>query len=94
MTFNYLVNNLTTFRDRRLRGLAILRGLLIFYAACSVGALGNFAFAKFLFTAGLPWYMAAIPGAMVSSLWNFGVNTILTWRRSVHAIERRRVISE
>ena len=90
MTFNYLVNNLTTFRDRRLRGLDILKGLLIFYAACSVGALGNFAFAKFLFTAGLPWYMAAIPGAMVSSLWNFGVNTILTWRRNVHVIERRR----
>jgi hypothetical protein len=54
---------------------------------------GNFAFAKFLFDAGLPWYMAAIPGAMVSSLWNFGVNTILTWRRNVHAVERRWIIT-
>jgi len=27
---------------------------------------------------------------VVSSLWNYGVNTIFTWRRGIRAIERRR----
>lgn len=90
MTFNFLVNNLTTFRDRRLRGLGIVQGLPIFYLACSIGAIINFSFAKFLLAAGLPWYVAGIVGMMVSSLWNYGVNTIFTWRRGIRAMERRR----
>ncbi len=89
MTFNFLVNNLTTFRDRRLRGFAMFTGLLIFCAICSAGGLVNIAFSTFLLAAGLPWWAAGVPGAVVSSLWNFGVNTVLTWRRGINAIQRR-----
>ncbi len=90
MTFNFLVNNLTTFRDRRLRGSKIVTGLLIYYVACSIGAVTNFSFAQILLTAGLPWYLAGILGMTVSSVWNYGVNTIFTWKRGVQALERRR----
>jgi hypothetical protein len=30
---------------------------------------------------GVPWYLAGIAGIAISSVWNYGVNTILTWRR-------------
>ena len=45
MMFNFFLNNLVTFRDRRLRGLALLRGMVIFCAACSMGVLINLSFA-------------------------------------------------
>src|SRR5262249_28044017 len=41
MTSNFFLNNLFTYRDRRLRGLQLLRGLLSFYAVCGLGALAN-----------------------------------------------------
>ena len=82
MTFNFLLNNVVTFRDRRLRGWRLLTGLLTFYLACSVGALMNVSFAAFLNRQAIPWYIAGVTGTAISSVWNYGVNTILTWRRS------------
>jgi dolichol-phosphate mannosyltransferase len=82
MTFNFLLNNVVTFRDRRLQGWRLLTGLLTFYLACSLGALMNVSFAEFLHRQAIPWYVAGISGTAISSVWNYGVNTILTWRRS------------
>jgi dolichol-phosphate mannosyltransferase len=82
MTFNFLLNNAVTFRDRQLRGWRMLHGLLVFYAACSLGALVNVSFADFLLKAGLAWYLAGICGLAITSVWNYAVNTVLTWRRA------------
>lgn len=82
MTFNFLLNNVVTFRDRRLHGWRLLTGLLTFYLACSLGALMNVSFAEFLHRQAIPWYVAGVSGTAISSVWNYGVNTILTWRRS------------
>jgi dolichol-phosphate mannosyltransferase len=81
MTFNFLLNNVVTFRDRRLHGWRLLSGLLTFYLACSLGALMNVSFAEFLHRQAIPWYVAGASGTAISSVWNYGVNTILTWRR-------------
>jgi dolichol-phosphate mannosyltransferase len=81
MMFNFFLNNVVTFRDRRLKGNALLRGLVIFYAACTLGVLINLSFADRLLAAGLPWYVAGLSGLAISSVWNYGVNTIVTWRR-------------
>ena len=81
MMFNFFLNNVVTFRDRRLKGNALLRGILIFYAACTLGVLINLSFADRLLAAGLPWYLAGLSGLAISSVWNYGVNTIVTWRR-------------
>jgi dolichol-phosphate mannosyltransferase len=81
MMFNFFLNNLVTFRDRRLKGIALLRGMCVFYAACILGVLINLSFADRLLDAGLPWYLAGVCGVAVSSVWNYGVNTIVTWRR-------------
>jgi dolichol-phosphate mannosyltransferase len=82
MMFNFFLNNLVTFRDRRLKGMALLRGLFVFYSACTLGVLINLSFADRLLGAGLPWYFAGICGVAISSVWNYGVNTIVTWRRA------------
>jgi len=82
MTFNFFLNNLVTFRDRRLKGIALFKGLVIFYAACTLGVLINLGFAHRLLDAGLPWYLAGLSGVAISSVWNYGVNAVVTWRRS------------
>jgi dolichol-phosphate mannosyltransferase len=82
MMFNFFLNNLVTFRDRRLKGIALIRGMGIFCAACSMGVLINLSFAQRLLYAGLPWYLAGLSGVAISSFWNYGVNTIVTWRRT------------
>src|SRR5581483_11960791 len=81
MTLNFLLDNALTFRDTRLRGWHILSGLLTFYVACSVGALVNLSVANSLFRSHIPWWVAAISGLGVSSVWNYGVNAVFTWRR-------------
>jgi dolichol-phosphate mannosyltransferase len=87
MMFNYFVNNLVTFRDRRLKGKALLRGLAMFYAFCTLGVLINLSFADRLFAAGLPWYVAGLSGVAISSIWNYGVNAVVTWRRNQEPYE-------
>ena len=81
MTFNFLLNNIVTFRDRRLRGAELVQGLLLFYLACSLGALINVSFASMLVRAGIVWYLAGMSGTIISSVWNYWVNAVLTWRR-------------
>jgi dolichol-phosphate mannosyltransferase len=81
MTFNFFLNNFVTFRDRQVKGWRLLSGLLTFYLACSVGALTNITFAGFMLNSGAPWYVAGISGMAISSVWNYGVNTVFTWRR-------------
>lgn len=83
MTFNFAMNNVVTFRDRRLRGAKLVRGLLLFYLACSLGALINVSFATMLLRAGIVWYLAGAAGTIISSVWNYGVNAVLTWRRNL-----------
>jgi dolichol-phosphate mannosyltransferase len=44
MTYNFLLNNAITFRNRRQKGWHILTGMQIFYTVCPVDALINVAF--------------------------------------------------
>jgi dolichol-phosphate mannosyltransferase len=92
MTVNFLLNNAITYRDRRLRGWNILRGLILFYVACSFGLLINLETAEFAGGAGFPWYAAGLFGLVLSSVWNYGVTRIFTWRtiRKVRAIRQAR----
>jgi dolichol-phosphate mannosyltransferase len=82
MTFNFFLNNTVTFRDRRLRGWRVLTGLLTFYVACSIGVAINVTFANLLIGKGIAWYLAGVSGASISSVWNYGMNTVLTWRHN------------
>jgi dolichol-phosphate mannosyltransferase len=93
MTSNFFFNNYITYYDQRLRGFDLLRGLLSFYLACAVGAFANFLVAEFLYEQGVLWLLAGLLGAVVGSVWNYGVTSTFTWR-SVGKTKRRRPKSE
>ncbi len=79
MTSNFFLNNAFTYGDQRLRGSGLWRGLLSFYAACSIGALINIAIAEWLFLKSLPYWSAGLAGALVAALWNFFTTASFTW---------------
>jgi dolichol-phosphate mannosyltransferase len=81
MTLNFLLNNLFTYRDARLRGKRLVTGLLSFYLACSVGSAINLSVAHNLLQYGVPWLMSGLVGLAISSVWNYGVTSVTTWRR-------------
>lgn len=82
MIFNFFVNNLLTYRDRRLKGfVAVSRGLLSFVAVCSVGAVANVGIANYLFADfRYVWWLAALAGILVGAVWNYAATALVTWR--------------
>jgi dolichol-phosphate mannosyltransferase len=89
MTGNFLLNNAITYRSRRLRGRALVRGLFGFYGVCGIGLAGNIVLAAHLFAAACPWWLAAIGGATVSVMWNYAMSSALVWRPRAPAPMRR-----
>ncbi|HEY8194676.1 MAG TPA: GtrA family protein, partial [Hyphomicrobium sp.] len=81
MTTNFFLNNALTFRDRRLAGVAALKGLLTFYLVCSVGTLANVGVAELVYLRDPSWWRAGIAGAVMAAVFNYAVSSILTWRR-------------
>lgn len=79
MTGNFLLNNLFTYRDRRLRGRRLVTGLISFYAICAAGAVANVGVAAYLFGSHEAWWLAGIVGAAVSAVWNYAMSSIFTW---------------
>jgi dolichol-phosphate mannosyltransferase len=80
MTSNFVINNVLTYRDKRLRGMKFAVGLLSFYAICSVGAVANVGVAATAFRWHYVWWVSGIAGACVSVVWNYAVTSIFTWR--------------
>jgi dolichol-phosphate mannosyltransferase len=81
MTSNFFLNNQFTYRDQRLSGLPLLRGLAVFYLICGVGAIANVGVAFYAFTSSHAWWLAGVAGAVVGSVWNFAMSSVFTWRR-------------
>lgn len=82
MTSNFFLNNLLTYRDRRLHGRAMLRGLASFYIVCSLGALANIGIASYAFAERTQWAVSAAAGIVVGTLWNYLATARFTWRAS------------
>lgn len=82
MTSNFVLNNQLTYRDRRLSGLAALKGLLTFYAVCSVGAIANVGVASWVYGSDTSWWLAGTAGALMGVVFNYAASSVLTWRRS------------
>lgn len=81
MTSNFFLNNQFTYRDQRLGGLDLLRGLAMFYLICGFGAFANVGVASFLFAEHRAWWLAGVAGAVVGSVWNFAMSSAFTWKR-------------
>ncbi len=82
MSGNFHLNNILTYRDRRLHGWRLLRGWATFCLACSIGGAGNVLAADFLFSTGrVGWATAALAGILVGAMWNYASTSWLTWGR-------------
>ncbi|MEK7137783.1 MAG: GtrA family protein, partial [Patescibacteria group bacterium] len=78
--FNFILNNLWTFREQRLRGAQALTGILKFNIACALGAAANYSVAAFLFSRGTAEILSVMAGAFVGIFWNYTMNRLITWR--------------
>lgn len=81
MVFDYAVNNVLTYRDRRRRGWRWFTGFLSFATACSIGAAANVGVAAYLYGRRAEWLLAAVSGVIVGAVWNYAVTSVYTWGR-------------
>jgi dolichol-phosphate mannosyltransferase len=80
IAFNFSLNNRFTYRDRRLRGLAALRGLASFYLVCGLGAVANIGVGELIYSNEHRWWLAGIAGAAIGAVWNYAASSFLTWQ--------------
>ena len=81
MVWNYFLNNSLTYRDYRLVGWAVLRGLASFMAICGLGAVVNVLLARDLYAMTQMWLLAGAGGAAVGALLNYALTSMFTWGR-------------
>jgi len=81
MVGNFTLNNMLTYRDRRLTGWKFVYGLASFCAICGIGALANVGIASALFADHAVWWLAGLAGAAMSVVWNYAATSALTWRQ-------------
>jgi len=81
MTSNFILNNFLTYRDQRLKGFAILRGLVLFYLVCSVGLLANVGVAFSVYDQEPIWWLAGAAGALMGVVWNYAMSGLFVWRK-------------
>jgi dolichol-phosphate mannosyltransferase len=83
MVGNFALNNVLTYRDRRLHGWKFVYGLVSFCLICSVGGVANVGIATLLFANHTIWWLAGIAGAAMGAAWNYALTSALTWRHPV-----------
>jgi dolichol-phosphate mannosyltransferase len=81
MTSNFILNNFLTYRDQRLKGFAILRGLVLFYIVCGVGLAANVGVAFSVYAQEPIWWLAGAAGALMGVVWNYAMSGLFVWRR-------------
>ncbi|MHB8527941.1 MAG: glycosyltransferase [Caulobacteraceae bacterium] len=79
MTSNFLINNTVTYRDRRLRGWAMLGGYLRFCGLCGVGLVANVAVAELVHRLTPLWWLAGAAGALFGAAWNYVSTFLAVW---------------
>ena len=78
---NFFLNNILTYRDRRLSGRRLFTGWLTFNLVCAIGALGNVGVANWLFEHDNFWAVSALAGIAITTVWNYAMSAIFTWGR-------------
>ena len=80
MTTNYLLNNFFTYNDVQLKGWKLLTGWFSFTLVCGIGAAANVGISSLLFQRQTNWILSALAGIAISSVWNYAVTAVYTWR--------------
>ena len=80
ITWNYILNNAITYRDRRLTGWRFWGGLLGFQLICGIGAVSNIGVASLFYGSDGRWWLAGILGALIGTAWNYMISAAFIWR--------------
>lgn len=85
-TWNFMLNNLLTFRDQRLTGWRFATGLIRFHVVCAIGAISNVGLATWIYSNDVyandtRWWIAGLGGAVIGAVWNFAVSAAFVWRQ-------------
>ena len=80
MVANFQLNNQLTYRAQRLKGPRAWRGLMLFLAVCSLGAIANVGIARALYAENGSTLFSGAAGAAVGVVWNYAVSATLVWR--------------
>jgi len=81
ITWNFVLNNLFTYRDQRLTGWRFLTGLIRFQVICAIGAISNVGIATWIYDYDSVWWIAGLGGAVIGTVWNFVVSAAFVWRQ-------------
>ncbi len=81
ITWNFVLNNLFTYRDQRLTGWRFLTGLIRFQVICAIGAISNVGIATWIYDYDSVWWIAGLGGALIGTVWNFVVSAAFVWRQ-------------
>jgi dolichol-phosphate mannosyltransferase len=80
ITWNFVLNNIFTYRDQRLAGWRFVTGLIRFQVICAIGAISNVGIATWIYDYDKVWWIAGLGGALVGTVWNFVVSAAFVWR--------------
>jgi len=82
-TWNFALNNVLTFRDRRLSGWGVIPGYAKYLAIASVGIAANVAVATTTLhnLHGLV-ALSALAGIAVDAVWKYFMSNFLVWRKA------------
>jgi len=80
MTSNFLLNNSLTYRDRRLKGMGLVRGFIGFCLFGAVGAITDIGLASQLYAQHEVWWLAGLAGSIMGVLWNYAMSSMFIWR--------------
>lgn len=81
ITWNFVLNNMFTYRDQRLAGWQFLTGLIRFQVICAVGAISNVGIASVIYDYDPEWWIAGLGGALMGAVWNYVVSAAFVWRQ-------------
>jgi dolichol-phosphate mannosyltransferase len=81
IAWNFVLNNLFTYRDQRLTGWRFVTGLLRFQVICAIGAISNVGIATWIYDYDSVWWIAGLGGALIGTVWNFAVSAAFVWRQ-------------
>jgi dolichol-phosphate mannosyltransferase len=81
ITWNFVLNNMFTYRDQRLSGWQFVTGLIGFQVICAVGAISNVGIASVIYRYDPDWWIAGLGGALMGAVWNYVVSAAFVWRQ-------------
>jgi dolichol-phosphate mannosyltransferase len=81
ISWNFVLNNMFTYRDQWLSGVQFVTGLIRFQLICAVGALSNVGIAAWIYDHDPNWWIAGLGGALMGAVWNYVVSAAFVWRQ-------------